>query len=36
MGDALRALEVAYRHAVDRVESVPNRPAAATAEKLAS
>jgi hypothetical protein len=32
----LRALEAAYGHAVDWVESVPNRPvaAAATAEQL--
>jgi hypothetical protein len=36
MGDTLRALEAAYTHAVDWVESVPNRPvaAAATAEQL--
>ena len=36
MGDTLRALEAAYAHAVDWVESVPNRPvaAAATAEQL--
>lgn len=36
MGDTLRALEAAYAHAVDWVESVPNRPvaAAATAEHL--